>query len=1165
MRRKRLALAVAIFSAVAALWSGTNRSATAADVDFDRDIKPVLSRNCFQCHGFDPEKRKGGTHGLRLDNAAGATEDLGSGTAAIVPGHPEKSELVERITSQDPDEQMPLKASGKKLTPREIELLTEWIKQGAKYSQHWSYVKPVRAPLPPIADKAWPKNPIDYFILARLEKEGLKPSPEADRDTLIRRVSIDVTGLPPSPAEVDEFVADKSPDAYQRLVDRLLAKPAYGERWAQVWLDLARYADSAGYANDPERKIWLYRDYVIRSFNANKPFDQFTIEQLAGDLLPNPTDDQLIATAFHRNTMTNTEGGTNPEEFRNVAIIDRVNTTMAVWMGTTINCAQCHTHKFDPITNEEYFRFFAFFNNTEDANRGDESPLLSVYTEEQKQQRARDEEKIAELRQSLERSNPELAAAQAKWERAFPADLKWSRLMPASAKAQSGVAGMVADDGAVKIPAGAKSGTITVEVPLAGTAIRALRLEVLPDEATSGKATGRAETSTKNAFVLTRVTATLNPPSGTAVKGRFVRIELPGKSKFLSLAEVQAFRGSENVALRGEAKQSSTDFGGDARRAIDGNTNGQFEAAKSTSHTALSDNPWWEVDLKSEQSLDRIVVWNRTDGGLGSRLANFRVQVLNDKHQPVWQKVVAAPPLPSVELSLSGRREIEFTTAVADDSQAGSDAQWVLKNPDPQTKGWSVGEPSGKAHSLTLLASSPISAPAGSTLTFTLEQNPRLAGRTLDHFALSATEDNRAAEWLRIPAPVLAALRIPGSARSAAQRDAIAQYYRGIAPEQEATRNRLRDLTKQLSEIKPETVPIMRELPPGQRRITKMQQRGNYLVLGKEVQPGIPAAFPPLPKGAPMNRLTLARWLVGDNNPLTPRVIANRYWEQIFGIGIVATSEDFGSQGDRPVHPELLDWLATELLRSKWDTKALVRLLVTSAAYRQSSRITPEFEARDPENRLLARGPRFRLSAEELRDQALVLSGLFSPKMYGPPTHPPQPSSGLSAAFGGGIDWQTSLGEDKYRRGLYTTWRRSNLYPSMATFDAPSREVCSLHRVRTNTPLQALVTLNDPVFVETAQGLARRIVAAGGTTPDERVSFGIRLCLARSPHDGEVSRMVKLYDQALARYRKDATAATRMATNPLGPAPKGNNVAELAAWTVVSNVLLNLDETLMKR
>ena len=378
-------------------------------------------------------------------------------------------------------------------------------------------------------------------------------------------------------------------------------------------------------------------------------------------------------------------------------------------------------------------------------------------------------------------------------------------------------------------------------------------------------------------------------------------------------------------------------------------------------------------------------------------------------------------------------------------------------------------------------------------------------------------------------------------------------------------RKQLQELTARLSETKPDTVPIMRELPSGRRRVTKMERRGNFLDVGKEVEPGTPAAFPPLPSGASVNRLTLARWLVDDNNPLTARVIANRYWEQLFGIGIVATSEDFGSQGDRPFHPELLDWLATEMIRLKWDTKAMLRLLVTSAAYRQSSRITPELEQRDPDNRLLARGPRFRLSAEEVRDQALVLSGLFSPKMFGPPTRPPQPSSGLSAAFGGGIDWQTSAGEDKYRRALYTTWRRSNLYPSMATFDAPSREVCSLRRVRTNTPLQALVTLNDPVFIEAAQALARRIVSKGGAAPAERASFGIKLCLARSPHDGEVGRLVRLYEQAIARYRSNPEAARRMATEPSGPAPKGENVADLAAWTVVGNVLLNLDETLMKR
>ncbi len=1125
-----------------------------AAVDFNRDIKPILSQKCFQCHGPDGDKRKGGIDGLRLDTAAGAGADLGKGERAIVPAHPEKSGVIARITSQDPDEIMPLKKSGKTLSAHEIELLTQWVKEGAKYSEHWSYVKPVRPALPGVVDKGWVKNEVDAFILARLEKEGLKPSPEADKYALVRRVSLDLTGLPPTLEEVRTFIEDKSPTAYEQLVDRLLNKPAYGEHWAQMWLDLARYADSAGYANDPERKIWLYRDYVIKSLNANKPFDQFTIEQLAGDLLPNATDEQLTATAFHRNTMTNTEGGTTAEEFRNAAIIDRVNTTMAVWMGTTMACAQCHTHKFDPITQEEYFRFFAILNNCADANQGDEAPLLSVYTEDQKQQRSRYEKEIAGLNETLKRSTPELAAAQAKWEAAFPRDLTWKPLKFA-VKTESGATAAIGENGTARVLSTARTDTYTVEATPGATAIRGLQLNVLPSASEKG--------ALKN-FVISRISAAVEPPRESSVRGRFVRVELPGVGKYLALAEVQAFHGAENLAAKGEAKQISTDFGGEAKRAIDGNTDGNY-AVNSTSHTAAVDNPWWEVDLKSEQPLDRLVVWNRTDGGVGNRLANYRVVVLNEKHEPVWQKEIAAPPTPSETLSLSGRREIEFAAASADFSQAGFEAELVLKNPDPQNKGWSVGGQEGKAHALTLLLKNGVEPPAGSKLVVKLEQNSKAAKGMLEQFGLSVTDDGRAAEWLKTPGLVRDALHVAASDRTEAQRGVISQYYLSIAPEVAETRKHLADVTKQLADLKPATVPIMREMAAGQRRVTKIQHRGNYLDVGKEVTAGTPAAFPALPKDAPANRLTLARWLVDESNPLTARVLVNRYWEQLFGIGIVSTSEDFGSQGDQPFHPELLDWLATEMIRLKWDSKAMLRLMVTSAAYRQSSRVTPELEQRDPDNRLLARGPRFRLSAEMVRDQALMVSGLFSAKMYGPPTRPVQPSSGLSAAFGGGIDWQPSDGEDKYRRGLYTTWRRSNLYPSMATFDAPTREVCSLRRVRTNTPLQALVTLNDPVYIEAAQALARRIVSGGGASAAERAEYGIRLCLVRSPHEGETGRVVRLYEQALARYRKDADAARRMATEPLGAAAKGQDVAELAAWTVVGNMLLNLDETLMKR
>ena len=698
--------------------------------------------------------------------------------AAIVRGKPDDSELMRRVTSDDPDLLMPPKASGRRLNEREVALLKQWIEQGAPFARHWSYVKPVRPAVPEVQDKTWPRSAIDSFLLARLEREGLKPSPEADRDALIRRVTLDLTGLPPTVEEVDQFVADASPDAYEKLVDRLLASDAYGEHWARLWLDLARYADSAGYADDPPRTIWAFRDYVIRSLNANKPFDQFTIEQIAGDLLPNPTEEQLAATAFHRNTLTNNEGGTNDEEFRNVAVVDRVNTTMAVWMGTTMNCAQCHSHKYDPILQEEYFRFFALLNQSEDADRGDESPLLTIWSDEQKRQKTDWQAEIDRLEQTLRTPTPELQAAQA-------------------------------------------------------------------------------------------------------------------------------------------------------------------------------------------------------------------------------------------------------------------------------------------------------------------------------------------------------------------------------SSEQKPSRDRLEMLKKQLAEMKPATtLPIMRELPEAQRRKTFVQFRGNYLSLGPEVTPGVPAAFHPLPADAPANRLSLARWLVDENNPLTARVVVNRYWEQLFGIGIVRTSEEFGSQGDLPTHPELLDWLATELMQQKWDLKHLLKLLVTSAAYRQSSRVTPELQDRDPDNLLLARGPRFRLPSEVIRDQALAVSGLLSRKMYGPPVKPPQPSLGLSAAFGSGIDWKTSEGEDRYRRGLYTTWRRSSPYPSLAAFDAPNREVCTLRRDRTNTPLQALVTLNDPVYIEAAQGLARRMAAASGSVAD-KVRHGFRLCVARPPSDTELNRLVQLFEAARPRFAQVPGAGPAVRHRPARPAAGRNRYQRL--------------------
>jgi hypothetical protein len=1144
--------------------------------DFQRDIRPILSNICYKCHGPDPAERKGGKEGsggLRFDTEEGSRADL-DGAHAIVPGHPEKSDLIARITSNDPDELMPPPKSGPKLSPREIELLTQWIKGGAKYAKHWSYEKPVRPQVPEIRNpQSAIHNPIDAFILAQIEKEKLTPQPEADRYVLIRRVALDLAGLPPTPEEADAFANDKSPDAYGKLVDRLLASPAYGEHWGRAWLDLARYADSAGYADDPARTIWAYRDWVIRAFNANKPFDQFTIEQIAGDLLPNATEDQLVATAFHRNTMTNSEGGTQDEEFRNAAIVDRANTTMAVWMGTSFACAQCHTHKYDPITNAEYFRLFAFLNNTADSDKKDESPVLSFFTAEQKAQRAQWESELAALDGKFKSPPPAILAGAEKWAREFPAKLDWQVRQPTAMKAQSGAAMQAQPNATVSVPKNdAKKDTYTVELPVtAAQKLAALRIESLPLDTLPGKGAGHGGGN----FVVTRVRASLAPPVGA--KGpvaRYVRIELPGKKKILQLAEVEVFSGGANVALKGEATQSGTLADAVAGRAIDGKTAGEY-AEGSVAHAAEGDDRWWEVDLKGELPLERIVVWNRTE--LPDRLKGFLIVALDAKRQPVWEQAGNDAPMPSMAFSLNGSREIAFSTAAADFTQADFDEELVLvdaapkepkakgKKPKGPQKGWAVGGATTKPHTLTLLAAKPAEMPAGSRLIVTIEQQSAFDKTTLGSFRISTTADPHVAAHVGIPADVPAALGVPTEQRDAKQRERLKDYFaREISPELKADREKLAALRKQIDALAPVTVPILRELAAEQRRKTKVQLRGNYLVLAEDVTEGVPAAFHPLPKDAPVNRLTLARWLIDENNPLTARVIANRFWESIFGTGIVRTSEEFGAQGEPPSHPELLDWLATELVREKWDVKKFLKLLVTSAAYRQSSKVSPDLVARDPENRLLARGPRFRMSAEMVRDHALAVSGLLSRKMYGPSVRPVRPSMGLSAAFGSGLDWQPSAGEDAHRRALYTEWRRTAPYPSMATFDAPNREVCTLRRNRSNTPLQALVTMNDPVYIEAAQALARRMIA-GSPAPGEIARTGFRLALIRPPSEKEVQRLIALHDAVLPTYRQDGKKALEMATNPIGPVPQGADVADLAAWTTVANTLLNLDETVMKR
>ena len=983
--------------------------AALAKVSFNDDIRPLLSNSCYRCHGPDEEDRKGK---LRLDTREGALHDR-KGFAAIVPNNLEDSELIYRIVTDDEDEVMPPPGKGDRFTKEQIELFKQWIKEGANYEVHWSYEKPVRPEVPVVASPKWKvSNAIDSFIYDRLKKEGLTPSEGTDRYTLIRRVSLDLTGLPPTVEEVEAFVTDERADAYARLVDRLLAKPAFGEHWTRGWLDLARYADSAGYADDPGRTIWAYRDWVIRAFNTNMPFDQFTVEQIAGDLLEAPTEDQLIATAFHRNTKTNNEGGTSDEEFRNAAVVDRVNTTMATWMGTTAACAQCHTHKYDPITHEEYFQMFAIFNQSEDADRRNEAPIIQVVGQENAKHRVELEAMIAALeKETLVLKNHDSEVLE-KWESDLKASAgSWQVLEPTKMTASSGATFKMGSDGSILM---------------------------------SGK---------------------------TAATDDYTIIAV-SKLKNITALKIEA------------------------------------------------------------------LAYDKLGSGGPGRTGNF---VINE-----------------IELS-AGKIKASFSNATSTYDQPTFEAATAIDGNTDQGSGWAVGGALGQDHHIVLELEEPL---AGSELSLKLLQ--RYPDHALGRFRISVADSEGPS--VALSAAIIDILKKDSSKRSAAEKASLMGLYAKSNSEAIAHIKKINNLKKQLVAIKPLTsVPVMRDLPEVKHRKTHIQLRGSYLSLGKEVSAGIPKIFGDLAEGVDRDRLAMAKWLVRKDNPLTARVVANRFWESLFGVGIVLTSEEFGSQGERPSHQELLDWLAIEFMEGEWDVKRFLKILVMSSAYQQSSHVSNEMAARDPDNRLVARGPRIRLTAEMIRDQALAVSGLLSSKMHGAPVRPPQPNLGLKAAFGGGTDWKTSVGEDKFRRGIYTSWRRSSPYPSMATFGAPNREVCTVRRGTTNTPLQALVTLNDPVYIEAAQALARRMMGEGGTTTGERLDYGFRLCLSRKPNRTEAARLLALFGETRSTYAADSELAKQMATIPIGPVPPGTDVVDLATLTVIGNIILNLDEMLMKR
>ena len=1146
----------------ALLLAFTNAASADEKVDFNREVRTVLANSCFTCHGPDSAERKAE---LRLDTLVGATRDLG-GYAAVVPGDAAKSEIIARLKSDDPDLRMPPADSGKQISPEQIEVLEKWINQGAEYRGHWAYERIERPETPVVKQVNWATNAIDKFVLAKLESEGMSPSEAADRYVLIRRVALDLTGLPPTIEQVDAFVNDKSDKAYENLVDSLLESSAYGERWAVMWLDLARYADSAGYADDPPRTIWLYRDWVIKALNKNLPFDQFTIDQLAGDLRENPTEEQLMATAFHRNTLTNSEGGTNDEEFRNVAIVDRVNTTMQVWMGTTIRCAQCHNHKYDPLSQKEYFELFAFFNSTEDADRRDESPLLTVMTDEMKKKRADIELAIKEVEAQLVPSNEDVQLKLDAWKTIAARDLSWKSVRPADVKSASNAKFTIAEDGAVLVSGeSSDKDSYTVDLDLDAGGITGLQIEALAHDSLESKGPGRIGN-----FVLSELSV-LNQTEATKQRqGRFVRLDLPGDGKMIHVAEVQVFDGEKNIATDGTATQSSTDFGGPPERGIDGNTDGTY-TNNSVTHTAVSKDPWWEVDLGAVKGIDSVVVWNRTDNNLQSRLNGVIVSILDDKRNVIFKEVLATAPEKDAKIDITGAIPVSIATASADYEQKGdgnNQPGWLANQiidgkRDATNNGWAVAGATGQANLAVLQFKEAVgSSDEPLKLRLTLDQN--YGGKhTLGHFRISVTSID--GEVRVLPRAINQVLAKAESEYQEADRKVLLDYYSKVVPPSKELTEQIAKLQGELNGIKGSTVPIMRELPMDKKRVTKIQVRGNFLITEDEVSEATPEVLHAFPEGEPLNRLGLARWIVSRENPLTSRVVINRYWEALFGAGLVGTSEEFGTQGDLPSHPQLLDWLAIELMENGWDVKQLLKMMVMSATYRQSSAVDEAGLEADPSNRFLARGPRFRMSAEMIRDNALAVSGLLSSKMFGPSVQPPRPNLGLKAAFGGSTDWSTSPGEDKYRRGLYTSWRRSIPYPSMAAFDAPSRNVCTISRGRTNTPLQALVTLNDPVYVEAAQALARRIDQKGGESALDKAMYAFRSCLARHPSDLELQRVVELFERLKTDYAETPEEAKLMATSELGEASESADIIDLAAWTVVSNVLLNLDETLVKR
>ena len=1154
------------------------------DIDFNRDIRPILSENCFTCHGPDEQTIKAG---LRLDLEEEALKALSSGEHAIVPGDAESSLLIARMITDDPDDRMPPVDLGKTITQEQIDLLTRWINQGAEWSGHWSFNKPEKSSLPEVSRPEWTNNEIDYFVLSKLDKEGLTPQEEADKRTLIRRASLDLTGLPPTLDEINGFLSDTSDNAFEKVVDRLLDSPHYGEHMARYWLDASRYADTNGYHIDNERYMWLWRDWVIDAYNENKPFDEFTIDQLAGDLHPEPTQDQRIATGFNRNHMINFEGGAIPEEYYNAYIVDRVTTFGTIWLGLTVNCAQCHDHKYDPFTMRDFYQLYSFFNNVEenglDGRTGNAVPLIKVPSEEQNERLAALTESITQTKKDLNGPMPTVDEKQVAWEAKLRDAIqnRWEQGVVQEATSSADTPFAILDDNSVLAGGASPAKDVyTVKFPTELQGITALKLEALLDDSLPKQGPGRAP---NNNFVLSEIELELAPADDPE---NFTTIKLN----------------------RANADYAQPDF--DVSRAIDGNPDTGWgilreENAKPESRTAVF-IPAQPVGFPGG-SIARVRLRHESPHG-GHGIGRFRLSLSNDialtpanfgtwysngpfqaengdeaydtAYDPEQQDLGKAPDLEA--LTDDGRWKWVPAPHIKDgrvEPLPGDKSAIYLyryiRTTSPREMVLSLG--SNDAIKVWLNGSVVLdqkvqrgAAPDQDRVTLALEKGEnQLYIKVVDYGGQHAIYFRNAQEQFGEVPFSIEAILASSSKPTAKQKRELRNFYREkFSPEWKAMGVELAKLEKEKTDVEAAipTTMVMEEMatPKPMTVLT----RGEYDRPGEAVDTLTPSALHQLPDGATNNRMGLAQWVVSRENPLTSRVVVNRLWQRFFGIGIVATPEDFGAQGAWPTHPKLLDWLAVDFQDTGWDLKALQKKIVLSATYRQRSRAGNELLESDPDNRLLARGPRFRLDAESIRDNALAISGLLRDDIGGPSVRPYQPP-GLwkEVAYGASFTAQVfkqDEGDALYRRSMYTFWKRQSPPPGMMIFDAPNREACTVQRSRSNTPLQALALLNDPQYVEAARFLAERMLKETGETPEERLAYAFQLATARTPSQVEQEVLLGIYESQMQRFSEDTDSAKAYLS--VGDAPYDASLApeELAAWSTVASMILNLDETITK-